>query len=243
MITNEQKENLLQQYYDRGVLKKEIRSYEVSLWTLQDEFITVLKWSDVEQRGRIENGKMTLNIDGTQKLTFSIPMYYQLNGKLIENPSWHNAQGQLLKGLRKIKVIFNKGEFPITEASKHVFEFVIMDVEDSHENDILTCDVSAEGLAFQELGKIGYKINLSQDNFELVYKDWEENDGSEETRPIQNLDYWCGECGLVKYGSEPVNSRTWYYDVQMNWNSFEGIVERDPSKLYEEAYTTSWNNN
>jgi len=29
----------------------------------------------------------------------------------------------------------------------------------------------------------------------------------------------------------------------MNWNSFEGIVERDPSKLYEEAYTTSWNNN
>jgi len=34
MITNEQKENLLQQYYDRGVLKKEIRSYEVSLWTL-----------------------------------------------------------------------------------------------------------------------------------------------------------------------------------------------------------------
>ena len=243
MITNEQKENLLQQYYDRGVLKKEIRSYEVSLWTLQDEFITVLKWSDVEQRGRIENGKMTLNIDGTQKLTFSIPMYYQLNGKLIENPSWHNAQGQLLKGLRKIKVIFNKGEFSIAEASKHVFEFVIMDVEDSHENDILTCDVSAEGLAFQELGKIGYKINLSQDNFELVYKDWEENDGSEETRPIQNLDYWCGECGLVKYGSEPVNSRTWYYDVQMNWNSFEGIVERDPSKLYEEAYTTSWNNN
>ena len=25
---------LKQQYYDRGVLKKEIRSYEVSLWTL-----------------------------------------------------------------------------------------------------------------------------------------------------------------------------------------------------------------
>jgi len=47
------------------VLKKEIRSYEASLWTLQDDFLTVLKWSDVEQKGRIEHPKMTLNIDGT----------------------------------------------------------------------------------------------------------------------------------------------------------------------------------
>jgi hypothetical protein len=39
----------------RTNLKREVRSYEVSLWTLQDEFITVLKWSDAEQRGRIEN--------------------------------------------------------------------------------------------------------------------------------------------------------------------------------------------
>jgi len=46
--------------------KKEIRSYEVSVWTLQDSFITVLKWSDVEQQGRIENPKMKLNIDGTE---------------------------------------------------------------------------------------------------------------------------------------------------------------------------------
>jgi hypothetical protein len=36
------------------MITEEIRSYEVSLWTLQDDFITVLKWSDVEQKGRIE---------------------------------------------------------------------------------------------------------------------------------------------------------------------------------------------
>lgn len=62
MSTNNEEDTLLVQYRtrekmlekqqnDRGYLKKEIRSYEVSLWTLQDEFITVLKWSDVEQKG------------------------------------------------------------------------------------------------------------------------------------------------------------------------------------------------
>lgn len=183
MITDEQRNSLLQQYKDRGIIKKEIRSYEVSLWSLQDEFITVLKWSDAEQIGRIENPKMTLNIDGTQKLSFSIPMYYRQNGKLIENPNWYTVQTEkLLVGLRKLKVIFNKGEEynAITEEersairSSNVFEFVITNVTESHENDIPTCNIDAEGLAFQELGKIGYKISLSLDDFEEVYRQWYE---------------------------------------------------------------------
>jgi len=29
------------------------RSYEVSVWTLQDSFITVLKWSDIEHKETI----------------------------------------------------------------------------------------------------------------------------------------------------------------------------------------------
>ena len=120
MITDENKQLLLQQYYDRGVLKKEIRSYEVSLWTLQDEFITVLKWSDVEQKGRIEKPIMTLNIDGTQNFNFSIPMYiwYEVedaNGSYLkkkENPIWYNTQNDnMIVNLRKVKVIFNKEQF------------------------------------------------------------------------------------------------------------------------------------
>jgi len=34
MITNEEQALKLEEYYDRGILKKEVRSYEVSLWTL-----------------------------------------------------------------------------------------------------------------------------------------------------------------------------------------------------------------
>lgn len=194
---------------------------------------------------------MTLNIDGTQQLSFSIPMYYWMNGELKENPNWYNTQnGNLIKGLRKLKVIFNKGEYPIEEASKHVFEFVIMDISESHESDILTCEIKAEGLAFQELGKIGYKLSLSQANFELVYKEWAEkgqwikHDGTVSSEmPIQNIQFWCEEgCDLAPIPDNgPVSSRIWYYDIQMNWNSFQDAPNRDSKKLYEETYTTSWN--
>ena len=88
MITDEQIADAYLKQYARGVLEKEVRSYEVSIWTLQDEFITVLKWSNLENKGRIQNPKMTLADDGTQELKFSIPMYcYDPNiNQLIENP-------------------------------------------------------------------------------------------------------------------------------------------------------------
>ena len=265
MITDEQKDLLLEQYYDHGILKKEIRSYEVSLWTLQDEFITVLKWSDVEQKGRIESPKMVLNIDGTEKFTFNIPMYYRIYndlgldnntknqvGELVENPNWYLVESDeyLIQGLRKIKVIFNK----MTE-DEHVFEFVIINVSETHENNIRTCEIECEGLAFQELGKIGYKINLSQENFELQYEDWYKNgtwkktyratnDTVERTQPVQTLNYWCEEAGLAPLPTDlsTINSRTWYYDVRMNWSAFIDNESRDEKKVYEEPYPTSWTN-
>jgi hypothetical protein len=86
-------------------------------------------------------------------------MYYREAGKLIENPNWYNTQnGNLMTGLRKLKVIFNKW---MPGAKDNIFEFVIISITEGHENDILTCNIEAEGLAFQELGKIGYKISLS----------------------------------------------------------------------------------
>ena len=245
--------NKLEKYKNRGILKKEVRSYEVSLWTLQDEFITVLKWSDVEQKGRIQNPKMTLNVDGTEKFTFSIPMYYKLNGKLIENPNWYNTQnGNLIRGLRKIKVIFNK-----KAREEKVFEFVIINITENHENDIKTCEIETEGLAFQELGKIGYKISLSQENFELYYEDWTKNNTWTNkngtvitTKPLQTLDFWCEEAGLkllpaslnqIRTQYSLINSRTWYYTVVMDWKSFQDGNNRASGKIYEEPYPTSWN--
>ena len=265
MITDEQKGLILQQYYDRGVLNKEIRSYEVSLWTLQDDFMTVLKWSDVEQKGRIEDPKLTINVDGTQKFTFSIPMYYRVNGKLIENPNWYNVQqGLLIMGLRKIKIIFNKGEeFNIEDEemrakvrSSNVFELLITKVTDTHEEDRLICSVECEGLAFHELGKVGYKVNLSQDNFLLDKAEWDECTSTPKywtkrngeqcfEEPAQTVQYWCEQCDLERVPDDEtlMQSNKWYYTIQMNWGSFGYSSDRSPEKVYEEEYISSWTNN
>ena len=269
MITDEQKLSVLQQYKDHGDLKKEIRSYEVSLWTLQDEFLTVLKWSDIEQQGRIENPILKINVDGTQSFSCSIPMYYRVynnpddtnNGKLVENPNWYSVKsGQLIMGLRKLKIIFNKGSEDAIEddderakiRSSNVFELLITKVTETHEQDQLRCNIECEGLAFHELGKVGYKLDLSQDNFLLNKQEWDESspqrwlkrDGTYSTEePVENVQYWCEQCDLIRKpsNSSDMRSSQWYYDIQMNWESFEDGSSRATDIVYEESYVSSWN--
>jgi hypothetical protein len=57
-----------------------IRSYEISVWTLQDECITVLKPSELEFKGEVQNPIAAFVDDGTETLKFNIPMYYMYNG-------------------------------------------------------------------------------------------------------------------------------------------------------------------
>ena len=86
-----------------------IRDYEMSLWTLQDSFITVLKSINLYDKDQIQNGRITLQDDGENRISFDIPMYYHNGNEMIENPLWYNKlNGNLIANLRKIKVIFNK---------------------------------------------------------------------------------------------------------------------------------------
>jgi len=97
-----------------------IRDYEVSIWTLQDSFIAVLKQSNLENKGTIQEPKMTLKDDGENTFSFKIPMYiredsgveepyFKKENILKENPIWYTVRnGNLLVNMRKIKVIFNK---------------------------------------------------------------------------------------------------------------------------------------
>ena len=105
---------------------QELRNYEVSIWTLQDSFITVLKWANLDNKGQIQEPKITLDIDGTENFSFSIPMYLEMGR---ENPIWYNTlNGNLMIGMRKIKVILNK-----KEEDEEVFEFLITKVTERHE--------------------------------------------------------------------------------------------------------------
>lgn len=202
-----------------------IRNYEVSIWTLQDSFITVLKYSDLENKGQIEEGIMKLNIDGTQELSFRIPMYLE-DG--LENPNWYNTRnGNLIANMRKIKVIFNKA----SEGEK-VFEFLITKVEDSHEEDQLYCYVECEGLAFHELGKQGYRVSLSSKDYEIAVAEAEEKG---ESAPLNNIQFWLNDL-FKKYTDSSNLLHEWRYLIQMEQTS----QELDSNKIYEDAYETSW---
>jgi hypothetical protein len=213
------------------LFKENLRPYEISLWILQDSFITVLQSSDISSRGQIETPRCQVKNDGTQELSFSIPMYYRVDGLLVENPIWYNViNGALIVNLRKLKLIFNKGE----EGIEEVFEFVISKVEETHTDGKLSCEVRAEGLAFQELGKVGYKISLNSqdflDDYEKWYlsevgvgKDYSSQDEKDKAKPKNNIDYWCKKIFT--------NSK-WDYEVQMDWSAFDGLIVDDISGKY-----------
>lgn len=213
-----------------------IRTYEVSVWTLQDDFLTVLKPVHTENKGQIQMPKMPLGVDGTQQFEFKIPIYIYDKGKRIENPIWYTTQeGIFIENLRKIKVIFNKDT-----QYEDVFEFIVTKVTDEHTNDELYCNVTCEGLAFNELGKVGYKISLSTEAFYELYDKWffKEEDAPQE-EPVANINYWLKQFLEPLPASGFVNPMQWYYSIEMDWGSYES--GRISSKIYDDAYVGEWN--
>lgn len=210
-----------------------IRSYEVSIWSLQDSFITVLKWADVDNRGQIQNPELILDIDGTETFKFSVPMYLKIGE---ENPIWYNTtNGNLMIGMRKIKVILNKR----TE-EEAVFEFLITKVTERHEANELYCDVECEGLAFHELGKIGYKINFSANTFSNDYEEWFNNKQGD-SEPRQTIDYWNKKTDfLLPYDENNIIPGKWYYKVEMSWDGYNSEGAQTSNKVYENEYVSSW---
>ena len=204
---------------------KNIRDYEVSIWTLQDSFITVLKQFGLEHKGQIQEPNMVLKDDGQNTFSFNIPMWLYINGEYKENPIWFNTiNGNIIANMRKIKVIFNKG----TDDEK-IFEFLIIKVTEKHEGYQKKCEVETEGLAFNELGKQGYKISLTQDDYLIDYEKWEEDGADPNTKPINNINYWCDKI---------FKNSNWHYSIQMDWT---GYPNREIDKIYDDAYVKAWN--
>lgn len=185
------------------ITNKNPRRYEVSLWTLQDSFITVLKSFDTDNLGCIQEPQMKLSDDAEDTFFFKLPMYIMRDGAPVENPIWYNVtEGNLIVNLRKIKVIFHKGE-----PQQRVFEFVITKVEESHEGFEKYCEIECEGLAYNELGKTGYNIELSQDVYEI---DCEQGVDCTETCVVQSKK---GDNGETIYYITPSNQSELITDV------------------------------
>lgn len=215
--------------------RQQVRDYEMSIWTLQDSFITVLCDSSVAHKGQISDPIMKLSKDGTQSLDFSIPIKYRENNELIDNPLWYKIeQGHNIVNTRKIKVIFNKGK-----TNQGIFEFVINKITERHEDDQVIADIECEGLAFQELGKTGYKIVFNIDEFQAEYEEWIEG-GRVGAEPRATIDYWAHKI---------TDGTLWDYVVEMDWSAYDGITGtrsegiRQVNKIYEDPYIAAWETN
>lgn len=233
-----------------------VRDYEVSIWTLQDSYLTTLKsadgyydvensklmsWPRTRYRGQIQNGVMVLDMDGTRTFNFDIPMYIEERGQRIENPNWYTTQdGNTIVAMRKIKVIFNKLQENV-DKTKSTFEFIILKVTETHEQDNCICHVECEGLAFHELGKVGYKIALNRTIYENDYSEWVRNENAkEQDKPKNNINYWLNKAGLEQLTSSNLSPTEWRYDIQMSHTDIISSKNLSPKKIYDERYVNDW---
>ena len=219
-----------------GNYSDRIRSYEISIWTLQDRFLSVLKWASMDCKGQIQNPEMTLRDDGTQELSFSIPKYYYDKDKRIDNPMWLHLENQPLEAnLHKLKVVFNKGT-----ADEKIFEFLVISVVHDHAQDSVMLTIKAEGLAFHELGKLGYKIALSETNYTNALDEWKKTGVANDTAPLNNIQFWND---LVFKNSDGQYRWNWTYEVRMDWSAFSPQVgggQKRADVLYEDEYVSAW---
>lgn len=211
-----------------------VRDYEVSIWTLQDSFITVLKPYGIELKGQLQEPDLKIVDDGTIEFTFNLPMYYTLNGERLKNPLWDNViNGTIVANMRKAKIIFKKHQ-----QGEKVIELMITKVTESHDKDQLMCEVSCEGLAFHELGKIGYKIALESVDFIEENTEWFKGNMSG-PEPRGTLQYWNDKVFKLASGNWKWN---WTYEIQMDYNNNPG-KDLHSDKVYENAYVSSWDYN
>ena len=200
-----------------------IRPYELSIWNLQDGFISILKPYGIETKGQIEDTSLAIKDDGTMELKFKLPMYYSQDDRFVDNPYYYNViNGNLIVNTRKIKLIFNK-----RQTNEKIYEFLITKINEEHGDSGAYCNIETTGLAFEELGKIGYKIVLSQDEFLLDYNNWAENDGAPANEPHATINYWCDKI---------FENLNWNYKIQMEWDNPEMVN----NKIYEWDFISAW---
>lgn len=209
------------------------RKYELSLWTLQDGFISTLKPYELEAKNRIQKPNLKAKDDGTREFTCTIPMYIHdaAANEWVENPIWYNVlNGNLIANMRKFKIIFDK----YNENGPTVYEMLITKVTETHEGMEKWCEVSCEGLDFHELGKIGFKTELNDETFNEEWNEWADSDKGEDDEPHCNIQYWLEKLQLNKIG--------WDYSIQMDWSCYANS-NLNTDKVYEDVYVNSWSYN
>lgn len=161
-----------------------------------------------------------------------IPKYYineETNQRII-NPRWQDAENNILaENTRILKVFVQIGN------TTKVFPFIIDKITDKRdENFSVYKEITCNGLAFAELGKVGYKLELN--SFVL------EQDYLKDSTIVPTLSYWLDkvfpnvkdEEGKIIEWLTP-----WCYEIRMDW-SYYADLSREKNKVYEESYISAW---
>lgn len=116
-----------------------------------------------------------------------------------------------------------------------IYPFIIDGIEDARDSHFsIYKKITASGMAFSELGKTGYKLEL---NSHTIESELEENKDL-----LPTINYWLDkvfpnrkdENGNIIEWLTP-----WCYEIRMDWSHYTA-AERDSTKIYEDDYVSSW---
>lgn len=211
-------------------------NYEISLWTHNDIFVSVLARSGdyYHKEGHTPILKMTTT--GEINLNFTIPIVvYDIDsGKLIDNSLWYTESkaGGSLANEKRVKCIFNKGQKDNKGNYTHtIIELVITKMTERRNGLEVYCDVECVGLAFKWLGKTGYQITLDSDTILLDEEKKQKEDPHYVVEPTIN--YWLDK--IFPKDEDGKWATKWGYKIEMRNNP-----EREPDQVYENNDIISW---
>lgn len=216
----------------RVALTQKSRPYKIEIYGLQDDFIGTLQSYNDSFIGQVVEPVIDIKDDGSQSFTCSIPKFYinpETNLK-TENPRWSDIKnGVLAQNTRVLKV------FMQTENETKVYAFIIDKITDKRDSHFSVYkEIEANGLAFAELGKQGYKLELNSHTLETDYE--------KDNNTVATIDYWLDKV----FPNERDNSgkiikwlTPWSYEISMDWSHYSA-KNRLSSKIYEDPYISSW---
>lgn len=185
--------------------------------------------------GQVVSPELRISDDGTQTFSCKIPKYYidQKTNQKIINPRWSDAEKGILAQNTRILKVFVK----YSEINTKVFPLIVDKITDRRDaNYSVYKEISASGLAFAELGKVGYKLDFTSQTIE--------DDYAKDNTIAPTINYWLdkvfpnekdGNGKVIKWLSP------WCYEIQMDWSAYS--EDRDAEKVYEEPYVSSWETN
>ena len=211
---------------------KYIRPYKVEIYGLQDNFIGTLQSYNDSSIGRVQEPILEISTDGTQKFTCSIPKYYidKTTNQKLPNPRWEDTENGILAENTRVLKVFVK--YP---NETKVYPLIIDNLTTKRDDHFAVYrEITANGLAFAELGKLGYKLELTHTTLEADYK--------ENSKTIATINYWLDK---VFPNERDANGKVikwltpWCYEIRMEWESLTGeILASD--KIYDSPCVSSW---